>query len=44
MKRNKVNSMTYFSNFDFLITGGSERFINIYENISNNKSSPISQK
>jgi len=31
-RRIKTNSIVYYSNFDLLVTGGTDRFINIYEN------------
>jgi hypothetical protein len=30
-KRVKINSLAYFGNFDLLVSGGSDRFINIYD-------------
>ena len=38
-KRVKVNSLVYYQNYDLLISGGTDRFINIYENASSNASS-----
>ena len=38
-KRIKVNSLVYFQNHDLLVSGGSDRFINIYENCSSQSTS-----
>ena len=34
-KRVKINSLVYFEDFDMLVSGGTDRFINIYENCTN---------
>ena len=31
----KVNSLVYFANYDLLVSGGTDRFINIYNNCAN---------
>ena len=31
-KRVKNNSLVYYPNFDILVSGGTDRFINVYEN------------